>query len=238
MLYETLKRAVPIRPMSIDWSILRPYFSVFSNVHRNSLSGKNVKDSRGPLTYLLLLIFPFNHNLWTFYQPDLFVPINGLMSYLLVKGILLGHSRVTWESGFHKNINQYDKNQIKYNMYINDWSVLFSKVIIISIILIFFYKTISFFLDLQLSLIELAIISFHKYFYLTIGCLLIRLLAHNSFYSKMIYFPFILYFYTTIFLFMARAYKLVLHGCGIRRISLYFLIGMVLCEMVSVYCLL
>lgn len=220
MLYETLKRAAPLRPITIDWSILRPYFSVFSNI------SANVKDTRGPLTYLLLLIFPFNHNLWTFYQPDLFVPINGFMSYLLVQGILMGHSRISYQS------------HMKYGLHVNDWSVLFSKVLILSTILIFMYKTVSFFLDLQLSLIELIIISFHKYFYLTIGCLLTRLLAHGPFYSNLIYYPFILYFYTSLFLFKARAYKLILHGCGIRRISLYFLIGMVICEMVSVYYLL
>ncbi|KRH94999.1 putative membrane protein [Pseudoloma neurophilia] len=234
MLYETLRRAAPIpRGFSFDLSILRPYFTVFSNriiqqPDHNKSPKRLTKDSRGPVTYLLLLLFPFNHNLWTFYQPDLFVPINGLLSYLLVQAIFIGRKHIVQREILSSNVNH---RMMPFNAM--EWSVLCSKVIFITFLLIVLFKIVAFFLDLQVSVVEMAIISLHKYFYLTIGTLITNLLCSGTT-SNFILYAFRIYFYASVFLFMARAYKLILHGCGIRRISLYFLMGMVVCELLAV----
>lgn len=154
-------------------------------------------------SYLILLIYPFNHNLWTLYQPDLYVPLTLTLTYFLINAIDISNNTL--------------------------FTIKLTKILISHILLTIIIQFITYFLSINLTLINLLILSLHKYIYLFIVSFL-SLFIPSYFLISLIN----IYIYACMFIYLSRAYKLILHGCGINRKTLYFLMAIVLTDILFV----
>lgn len=93
----------------------------------------------------------------------------------------------------------------------------------IEALVIIFVKALSFFLDIEVMVVNLLAVSFHKYLVMMVGLVCG---AMKVFVFRIVW----LYLMVALFVFFCRGFKFVIGSCGVRRKSVYFLMFVVFLE--------
>ncbi|ELQ75781.1 putative membrane protein [Trachipleistophora hominis] len=149
------------------------------------------------LSRIILLLFPFKTSRWTLFSPDLYVPFVSYQSFLLVKALCIKNNKL--------------------------FAYYFTKTLVIEVLLIVFVKALSFFMDVEIMVINLVAVSFHKYIVMVAGLLCG---SFNLFVGRLAW----MYLVVAMFVFFCRGFKYVIGSCGVRRKSVYFLMFVVVLE--------